>query len=320
MANITAFGGSSNVPAFVRTATGNLADLKVSVGYPVVSIKGKVFTFKDGDESKLITEPGKDTPAPFLEVVILDVGPSTDMKFNSRVFYMAKYVEGSAAKPDCLSEDGITPHADSLEPQSKSCQLCPHNVKGSGDTGKGKACRSSKRLAIATPDALDKPMMLRVPGDSLMAFSDYLVWMKKSGVQDTAHIITKIGFDYTVSHPNLTFKALGWATSDPAEAKAAEIVQYITGRKELPHTEQAIEEPFEQPAPAFVTEAKAEKAKVEKAKPAPKPAAVEDDDLPTTPKATVKVEEAKKPAPAAEVVEESDAALDAALDDLDFDD
>ena len=314
MANIQVFGGT-NVPSFVKNAVGNLADVKVSVGYPVVSIKGKVFTFKDGDESKLITKPGEDTPAPALEVVILDVGPSTDMKLNSRVFYIKKYEEGVNAKPDCMSEDGVSPHADSVTPQSKSCQLCPHNVKGSGDTGKGKACRSSKRLAIATPDALDKPMMLRVPGDSLMAFSDYLVWMKKSGIQDSAHVITKIGFDYTVSHPNLTFKGMGWATQDPTEAKAAEVVQYITGRKELPHAEVAVEEPFEQPAPAFVKEAEAKKeAAPKKEKPAAK-----SDDLPTEPKVKteVKVEpEAKK----AEPVTVADDDLEASIDDLDFDD
>ena len=74
-------------------------------------------------------------------------------------------------------------------------------------------------------------------------------------------------------------------------------------------------EPFEQPAPAFVAE-----AKVEKANAAPKPKAVEEDDLPTTPKAEVKVEAPKKAAPVVETVAETDSALDDALDDLDFDD
>lgn len=321
MTTIVPFAGSSNVPAFVKAAQpGNLADISIGLGFPVVSIKGKVFTLKDGDDSKLITKPGTDEPASSLEVVILDVGPSADLKFNSRIFYAKGFEEGSNAKPDCYSNDGVEPGADAQNKQAEKCALCKHNAKGSGSTGVGKACRSSKRMAIATPDNLDNPMLLRVPGDSLMAFSDYIKWMKKSGVSDTAHVVTKIGFDYSVAHPALTFKGLGWATQDPAEAKATDTVGYITGKKAMPTPEVEVEEPFETPAPAFVK--KEEPAKVEapkKAKPAP---VVEDDDLPSEPKVKteVKVEAAPKSAvPKADPVTVVDDDLDAALDDFDFD-
>lgn len=319
MTSIVPFSGSANVPAFVKAApTGNLADVSIGLGFPVVSIKGKVFTLKDGDESKLITKPGTDEPAASLEVVILDVGPSADLKFNSRIFYAKGYEEGSNAKPDCYSNDGIEPGADAQNKQAEKCALCKHNVKGSGNTGVGKACRSSKRMAIATPDNLDNPMLLRVPGDSLMAFSEYIKWMKKTGISDTAHVVTKIGFDYTVAHPAMTFKGLGWATQDPTEAKATETVAYITGKKAMPVAATVEEEPFETPAPAFAK--KEEPAKVEvpkKAKPAPK--VDEDDDLPTEPKVKteVKVEAAPKAKPEPVAVADDD--LDAALDDLDFD-
>ncbi len=322
MTTIVPFSGSSNVPAFVKAAQpGNLADISIGLGFPVVSIKGKVFTLKDGDDSKLITKPGTDEPASSLEVVILDVGPSADLKFNSRIFYAKGFEEGSNAKPDCYSNDGVEPGADAQNKQAEKCALCKHNAKGSGSTGVGKACRSSKRMAIATPDNLDNPMLLRVPGDSLMAFSDYIKWMKKSGVSDTAHVVTKIGFDYSVAHPALTFKGLGWATQDPAEAKATDTVGYITGKKAMPTPEVEVEEPFETPAPAFVK--KEEPAKVEapkKAKPAP--VVEEDDDLPSEPKVKteVKVEAAPKSAvPKADPVTVADDDLDAALDDLDFD-
>ena len=173
-------------------------------------------------------------------------------------------------------------------------------------------------MAIATPDNLDNPMLLRVPGDSLMAFSEYIKWMKKTGISDTAHVVTKIGFDYTVAHPAMTFKGLGWATQDPTEAKATETVAYITGKKAMPVAATVEEEPFETPAPAFAK--KEEPAKVEapkKAKPAPK--VEEDDDLPTEPKVKteVKVEAAPKAKPEPVAVADDD--LDAALDDLDFD-
>lgn len=324
MTQLTVFE-SSSVPAFVRaaaTAPGNLANLSVGAGYPVVSIKGKVFTLKDGDDKTLITKPGTDEPAAALEVVILDVGPSADLKLNSRIFYMKAYEEGSAEKPDCYSEDGVAPSPDAQHPQATKCAICPHNAKGTSNTGRGKRCSSSKRLAIAKPDDLENPFLLRVPGDSLMAFSEYLKWMKKSGIQDTAHVVTRIGFDYTVAHPALTFKGLGWAQQDPTEAKKSDTVGYITGRLTLPHAEQAVEEPFDTPAPAFVKEeAEAAPAPKVEAKAEPKPKAAKTkpvDDLPTEPKVKteVKVESADADA---EPVQEVDGDLDSALDDLDFD-
>lgn len=310
---------TGNVPAFIKAAfdseAGNLANINPADGYPVVSIKGKVFTFKNGDEATLITKPDTDEPASSLEVVILDIGPDADLRYNSRIFYFKKFEEGSTEKPDCYSSDGVAPAADAQHPQAKECAVCEHNAKGTSDTGRGKRCASVKRLAIATPDALDKPMLLRVPGDSLMAFNEYVKWMAKNGIKDSAYVITKIGFDYTVAHPALTFKGLGWATTDPTEAKKSDTVAYITGKKVAPaHDAQ----PFAQAAPDFATKAAEDTAKAEQAA-APsrsrriaKPA----DDLPTEPVADVKVEGSVKQAEPVVQIPSGD--LD--INELDFDD
>jgi len=285
-----------------------------------VSIKGKVFTLKDGEEKTLIVKPGTDEPAASLEVVILDVGPSLDLRHNERVFYLKEYEEGSVAKPDCYSDDGVTPGADAVAPQAKSCAVCPHNAKGSGKTGVGKACASSKRLAIATPDNLGEPMLIRVPGASLMPFNDYLKWMKSSNIADTAHVVTKIGFDYTVAHPALTFKALGWAPNDPTEAKATDEVAYITGKKKVAAAP-AVEAPkvFEEEAPSFVKEQAAAKEEAPKAKAAPKPTPKVEDDLPTEPKQPAKVRVEGETKPAEPKVTEIEGSLDDVLGDVDLD-
>ena len=318
MSNITGFGGTTNVPAFVRNAApGNLAAVRTSDGaFPYISLKGKVFTKRDGETKTLITKPDTDEPANALEVVILDVGPSTDKKINCKVWYANGYEEGSTAKPDCYSNDGIAPAADAKEAQSSKCALCPKNVWGSGHNGQGTECSSSKRLAIATPDNLDEPMLLRVPAGSLTGLGEYFKWMKTSGIQDSSFVVTKIGFDYTVAHQKLTFKGLGWAQNDPTAAKGTDLVAMIVGKKELPKDPEAAE-PFEQARPAF-----AEKAAEEPKKAAPAPVVAEEDDLPTTPKVKteVKVEQTKKAAPKPEPVVATDADMDAAIDDLDFDD
>ena len=326
MTSIVPFA-TANVPAFAQAASaGNLSGIKFTgggVNYKVVSIEGKRFTIKDGEKETILMNPSDpDTPAMYLECIILDVGPSADRKVNSKVWYLKGYEKGSKAKPDCFSNDGIAPDAGVAEPQATKCALCPKNTWGTGPNGSGTECRSSKRLVIATPDNLDEPMLLRVPATSITPLMEYFGWMQEKGVADTAHVVTRIGFDYTATAQKLTFKGLGWAPQDPAEAKAQDIVAIIAGKKAAPKAE--VEEPFEDrptfakeaaPAPAPAP-APAEKPKAA-AKPAPK-----DDDLPTEPKVKteVKVEKPKAAAPApAPVAVESDDDLDAAIGDLDFD-
>lgn len=313
MTNIVAFEGA-NVPAFAKTAApGNLADVKLGAGFPAISLKGKVFSLRDGDNTTIINRPGTEEPANALEVVILDIGPSSDRKVNAKVWYASGYEEGRADKPDCSSVDGVKPTTQSKNKQAEKCELCPKNVWGTGDKGEGTECRSSKRLAIAMPDKLDRPMLLVVPPTSLGGLGEYLQWLKKSGVQDSAHVITKISFDYTVAHQKLTFKGLGWALTDPTEAKASETVAFITGKKEMPRTEETAEEAFEAPKPEFAKAEKAAKPKTAKPK-------ADDSDPPSEPKvkAETAVDGTKAPAPAAVVATDGD--MDDALDDLDFDD
>jgi len=324
MSNLIPFESKAGLPAFLQADAevgGNLAAFSSGPGYPVISIKGKVFHIKRGDEQALICKPGEDEPAASIEVVILGIGPNG--KESAKTFYPEGYTEGSTAKPTCHSDDGITPNADAQEPQAKKCALCPHNAKGSKPTAtnpQGKACSSAKRLAVATADAIDDPMLLRVPGASIVPLSDFLSLIKGRGVPNSFGVVTKIGFDYSVAHPALTFKPVGFVDAGTyaaaKEVSTGSIVAAITGAS----TVQAL------PAPEAVEEAPkpAPKAAAKPAaKAAPKPAPADDDDLPTTPKATVKVEgtapkAAPKPEPA--VVEATDAGLDAALDDLDFDD
>lgn len=166
---------SANLPAFLQETFGLTNDLLVSGGggYPTVSIKGKVFTLKRGDEKTLITD-SNDEPARSLEVVILKAGPAGDKL--SKVYYASGYTEGSDAKPLCYSNDGIAPGVNATEPQAKTCATCPKNVWGSHvseDGKKGKACSDSKRLAIAPAGQVNDPMLIRVPAASLKALTAF---------------------------------------------------------------------------------------------------------------------------------------------------
>ena len=296
MTNLIPFTESGNLPAHLKSfATEGNEFGGGGALFPSLSIKGKVFTVVRGKEKTLITKPESDgEPASSLEVVILDVGPK-GMNY-AKTFYAAGFVEGNSAKPDCYSDDGISPGANSQDKQANKCALCPQNAVGSGATPqnpKSKACRSSKMLAVAPAGQLDDVMLLRVPGASTMKLREYGDYLANRGVKSAA-VVTKIGFDYTVAHPALTFKAVGFATPEMATTiqavKDTAVVKQIIGEKVSASV--GDDEEFEQaalPAP----EAKPE-LKVEKPKAAAKPAVVEEVD--------------------------ADEGIDAALDGLDFGD
>jgi hypothetical protein len=280
---------SGGLPAHLKgkTKTNNLFAAAVSVGgFPVISIKGKVFHIQRGDVRELVTKAGTDDePAPSLEVVILSVNPN-----KSKVYYNSGFVEGSVAKPTCYSNNGVAPATDAEEPQSKKCNVCPHNQWGSRITdsgGKGKSCGDSMRLCVAPSGMINDPMLLRVPAATLKTLGLYGTQLSKRGVEPQ-YVVTKVGFDYNVAHPALTFKAVRFVEEEELNVveetlvEESELIDQITGVTERPNISV---EP------------------VGEAKP------------------TAKAVEAKKPKPATKKVKEvADDEVDAALDNLDFDD
>lgn len=226
MSNIIPFEGGQ-LPAYLKAVdvAALNADLTAhagSGGFPVISIKGKVFSIVRDGERKILPNPkDPDSAATNIDVVMLKANKGT-----SKVFYLKGYTEGENAKPDCYSNTGDKPDASIEKPQSKSCQTCPHNQWGSkvGDNGgKGKACQDSVRLAIASPDLLNDPFLLRVPAASIRALGEYGDMLKKRGVGYTM-VLTKIGFDLEAPTPKLTFKPVG-LLDDKAYAQVQEVVK-----------------------------------------------------------------------------------------------
>lgn len=294
---------SANVPAAVAqmfsNAAADLVGNNPGGGFPVISIKGKVFHIQRGGERTLITKPGEEDPAASIEVVVIKANPN-----RSKVFYANGYVEGDASKPNCYSNNGIEPEADAAEPQAKKCAACPHNQWGSRVTTEGrkaKACADSRRLAIATPGAPNDPMLLRVPAASMKSLEDYGKLLAARGVPHQA-VVTKIGFDYSVAHPALTFKPVGMIgdrelLAEVAAAANSDLAAQIAGTMAMPPAADGDGEEDNAPAPAPKAAAPAQKpAAAPKAapKPAPKPSVDETLDAAEavaarTPKASVSV-------------------------------
>lgn len=275
--NIIPFESDGKLPAhLVRAGVAQLnADLTAHAavgGFPVVSIKGKVFAIvRDGERKVLPNPKDPDSPATAIDVVLLKVN-----KGVSKVFYAKGYQEGSeGVKPDCFSNDGARPDVSIEAPQSKSCAICKWNQWGSkiSESGsKGKACQDSVRMAIATPNLINDPYLLRVPPASIRSLGEYGQMLAKRGVAYNM-VVTKVGFDMQAPNPKLIFKPVGLLDEETFE-KAQEVIESDTVAQILGVLSSAI------PKVAEIADEEAEEPKVaveaaepEKKKPGRKPAA-----------------------------------------------
>lgn len=183
----------------------------IQSGFAVVSYRGKVWRIKHGGtERDLTNEDG--SPRFYLDVVILKASP-----ILSKIFYEKGYEEGSTAAPDCFSVNGVTPDPASPKKQAQVCAACPHNAFGTrrlanGEMGKGKACQDSKRLAVVPAgdidnEALDGPMLLRVPAGSFKDLKTYADAMNSQGFPYYG-VATRISFDMKQAFPQLVFRPL----------------------------------------------------------------------------------------------------------------
>jgi len=273
MSEIIPFDG--NLPAYlknqnVENLNGDLIST-VSTGFPVVSIKGKIFAIvRGGDRTTMMNPKDPDSPATSIDVVLLKGN-----KGVSKVYYAKGYQEGTEdQKPDCYSNEGVKPEDNSKNPQSKQCSTCPHNQWGSkiGDNGgKGKACQDSKRLAIAAAGLINDPYLLRVPPASIKALSEYAAALQKRNLH-YSQVVTKIAFEAEAATPKLTFKAMGYlpeaAYNEVRSVVETEVVASIlgTGVVAVDDTVAALDKPIqvvEKPKAEPKAKAKAEPKVVE---------------------------------------------------------
>ena len=276
--NIIPFDQAGKLPAFLKSF--DIAALNADLtshaggGFPVISIKGKVFAVvRDGERVVLPNPKDPESPATSIDVVLLKANKGT-----SKVFYLKGYdpKDSEGAKPDCYSADGVAPAADAANPQAKKCATCAHNQWGSRVTekgaSKGKACSDTVRMAVAAAGQLNDPMLLRVPPASIKALGEYGQMLAKRGV-GYSMVVTKVAFDQEAESPKLTFKPVGFLDdagfAEVQEMVSSDLVQNILGSSAMATEFQA---------PAVAAEAP-EEAPAQAAKPAPKakPAPVKED-------------------------------------------
>jgi hypothetical protein len=176
-----------------------LQDRMPEQGSNKISIKGKVFTLPDG------------STAPEMNAIILDWRWAL-------AHYPGVFDPKNPQDPDCQAigsqrpESGhLKPHASVESPHAADCASCPKNQWGSGQNGKGKACKNQIRLLVVPPSSLEEddviqPYTLYVNRSSLKGFSAYTGNLASVHQLDLVQVITKITFDPNETHPKLQFK------------------------------------------------------------------------------------------------------------------
>jgi len=181
---------------------------------PRISLKGKIFRFKDGGEE---VEKVKED----LDVIIVGMMPEAG---TAKTFYAGEYNPDSADPPDCSSSNGVTPDSWVSNPISQNCATCPNNKFGSAISmagKKSKACRDSKRLYLVKAKELkdEKPAtwLLNVTVSSLKPFTLYGRELANQGIPTPSVVITRLNFDDDTSYPKLTFEAMGVVNEEMAK-------------------------------------------------------------------------------------------------------
>ena len=194
-----------------------------------ISIKGGVFRkIVGGKEIGAIDER-------YMNVIVVRTA-----RAPARTFYTQGYQEGEKISPTCWSSDSVKPDAEVDAPQSKTCETCQFSVKGSGQGGKGTACRLQWRAAVVLPtDIGGDVMQLVLPATSFWGEEDAGRFPMKGYARMLANynskisqVVTRMQFDTKSPVPKLLFS--------PVEAIKPEWVPIIERQAASAAAEDAI--------------------------------------------------------------------------------
>ena len=161
----------------------------------------------------------------FLNVIVINALPKV-----SRQFYATAFDPDAAPTlPDCWSNQGDVPDAKAANPQSTSCATCPQNIDGSGNNGKGRACRFNRRIAVLLENDMSGDIyQFNIPAKSLFGkgvgnthpFESYIKFLPANG-ESIDRIITQIAFDENETADVLKFTPVRHLTDEEIDVVEA---------------------------------------------------------------------------------------------------
>lgn len=226
----------------------------------------------------------------------------------SRTFYAGKYdPDAKPTLPDCWSNSGDVPEANAPKRQAANCASCKNNIDGSGENGKGKACRFQRRVALLLEgDDSGQTYQFNIPAKSLFGkgngnthpFESYVRFLAAND-ESIDYVVTNIAYDLDADTMELQFTPVRPITDEEYELVTAAQADPATQRL-VQLTVAEADGAKAKAAPAEEEEAEEEEAPAPKptAKPAAKKANVwaDDDEAEEEPKAVKRAAKKEEPA------------------------
>lgn len=160
-----------------------------------------------------------------MNVIVINALPKV-----SRQYYEAAFDPDAAPTlPDCWSNLGDLPDPKAANPQATNCASCPQNIEGSGNNGKGRACRFNRRVAVLLEgDMSGDVYQFNIPAKSLFGkgvgnthpFESYIKFLPANG-ESIDRIITQISFDENETADVLKFTPVRHLTDEEIDVVEA---------------------------------------------------------------------------------------------------
>lgn len=146
-----------------------------------------------------------------MKVIILDYS-------FENAFYSEAYDPDNPASPSCFAvakkEDDLAPDSEKVpDPINETCDGCENNEFGSADSGRGKACKNGRKLALIsadvkelTPEYISQTPVayIRVSPSGIRHWTGYVKKLKSALDAPVCGVITELDFDPDSDQPVLT--------------------------------------------------------------------------------------------------------------------
>ena len=156
-----------------------------------------------------------------IEGIIIDIRPP-------RAYFPKQYVAGGPKEPPaCSSIDGITGYGDNGTGQTgaHACLSCRQNVYGTGQNGRGRACREHRTVYIITPGQA-WPTIIQVPVTSFRNLENYTDRLTQNGIPyDT--VVTRFRLRKVDEENTVMVFAMGDVLSDEEDEKVQTLAKPI---------------------------------------------------------------------------------------------
>jgi hypothetical protein len=214
MSNLTIFKQAGAVSTASKRELSDLAKSLASVS----NIR-RIATNTNGTFKRIVNgeQIGKSIRGEF-NAIIVDALPKV-----SRTFYAGKYdPDAKPTLPDCWSNLGDKPEESAGDPQASNCASCPQNIAGSGENGKGRACRFQRRIAVLLDDDTSGDVyQFNVPAKSLFGkgsgnvhpFESYVKYLIANG-ESPDTVVTNIAYNLDAETMELQFTHMRGTTDD----------------------------------------------------------------------------------------------------------